>query len=207
MDQKTIYKLNDEIYFRKCTLFEKGDFSFGDCTNFATSQVNYNDFFTCNQLGIHFHCPKHTECEMDFVKEDEGDEYKTYLVCPKCKKKILVENFRKLQQKCLAMLNSEIFKNAKLVRLDDFYVPEVKDKRDISDYWIKTDVKTDKDGDTIIVIYVGNKNTDQKAQLFIKPEKLQLSNDYKDLDPATVLSKIELTLKDRIITQEYDDEI
>jgi hypothetical protein len=67
--------------------------------------------------------------------------------------------------------------------------------------------KTDKDGDTIVVVYVTHEGTDGKAQFFIKPEKLQLSHDFKDLDPAKVLSKIELTLKSRTIAQEYDDEI
>ena len=106
------------------------------------------------------------------------------------------------------MLNSSKFKNAKLIRLDDWYIPELKaeitDKK-ISDYWIKADVKTDKDGDTIVVLYVGKRDSKEKCQFFIKPEKLQLSNDYKDLDPAEVLTKIEVTLKDRIIKQEYDN--
>ena len=66
-------------------------------------------------------------------------------------------------------------------------------------------MKTDKDGDTIVVLYVGKRDSKEKCQFFIKPEKLQLSNDYKDLDPAEVLTKIEVTLKDRIIKQEYDN--
>ena len=108
--------------------------------------------------------------------------------------------------KCLKLLNNEKFKNAKLIRLDDYYVKEVKlPKQKISDYWIKADVKTDKDGDTIVVVYVGKNDYDDKAQFFIKPEKLQLSTDYKNLDPAKVLTKIEVTLKDRIIKQEYNN--
>ena len=67
------------------------------------------------------------------------------------------------------------------------------------------DIKTDKDNDTIIVLYIGKKNSTEKIQFFIKPEKLQLSNDYKDLDPATILAKIEVTLRDRQIKQEYDE--
>lgn len=74
-----------------------------------------------------------------------------------------------------------------------------------SNYWMKSDIKTDKDNDTIIVLYVGKKNSTEKVQFFIKPEKLQLSNDYKDLDPATILAKIEVTLRDRKIKQEYDE--
>lgn len=39
-----------------------------------------------------------------------------------------------------------------------------------------------------------------------KPEKAQLTCDHKDLDPAKILSKIEVTLKDRNITHKYDAE-
>ena len=39
---------------------------------------------------------------------------------------------------------------------------------------LQMDVKLD--GDTIIVIYVGHKDSAQKAQYFIKPEKKQLTN-------------------------------
>lgn len=35
---------------------------------------------------------------------------------------------------------------------------------------------------------------------------MQLTNDHKDLDPATIISKIEVTLKDRKLKQEYDTE-
>lgn len=91
------------------------------------------------------------------------------------------------------------------MRLDDYYIPEIKKKEEInSDYWMTTDVKKDKDGDTIIVLYIGNKNTKEKSQFFIKPEKSQLTSDHKDLDPATILSKIEVTLKDRKLTHEFN---
>ena len=70
------------------------------------------------------------------------------------------------------MLNIPEFKNAKLIRLDDWYVPEIKKKEKMeSGYWMTTDVKTDKDGDTIIVLYVGHKDSKEKVQYFIKPER------------------------------------
>lgn len=105
------------------------------------------------------------------------------------------------------MLNIPEFRDAKLVRLDDWYIPEVKQKeRTQSGYWITTDVKTDRDGDTIIIVYVGHKDSDEKAQFFIKPEKSQLTSDHKDMDPAKVLSKIEVHFKGRKLTQEYGEE-
>ena len=92
------------------------------------------------------------------------------------------------------------------MRLDDWYVHEIKDKRkDESGYWIQTDVKTDKDGDTIIVVYIGHKDFKEKAQFFVKPEKGQLTSDHKDMDPAKILSKIVVHFKDRKLTQEFDD--
>ena len=72
-------------------------------------------------------------------------------------------------------------------------------------YWIESDIKTDKDGDTIIILYVGHKGEQEKVQYFIKPEKCQLSSDHKDLDPSKIISKIEVTLKDRSIIQKFDD--
>ena len=67
-----------------------------------------------------------------------------------------------------------IRKGAKLIRLDDWYVHEVRErKKDESGYWITTDVRTDKDGDTIIVVYVGHKDSNEKAQFFIKPENIK----------------------------------
>lgn len=63
-----------------------------------------------------------------------------------------------------------MFEDAKHFRIqgcqDDWYVHEIKEKvKDESGYWITTNVKTDKDGDTIIVVYVGHKASSEKAQL------------------------------------------
>lgn len=202
-EEKIIYRLDDDISFRKCTLFGGSRLTHGSCTNFYEKEENWREYCYCNQNGIHFHCTKHPEIELDTIQDEYSSTKK--LKCPKCNKEIEVDNFHELLSKCLKMLNIPDFKDAKFVRLDDWYVAEVKKKEKTpSGYWIKTDVKTDRDGDTIIVVYVGNENTTDKAQFFIKPEKLQLSTDHKDLDPAKILSKIEVTLKDRTLSQEYD---
>ena len=160
MDEKKLYKYDENISFRKCDLSEQGSHFYGDCTRFDISQVNFKDYYSCNQHGIHFHCSKHTAIELNWQIEDNH----SYLCCPKCKNKVSVCNRLLLIQKCLSMINAEIFKNAKLIRLDDWYIPEIKsDKEKISDYWIKTEVKTDKDSDTIVVIYIGNKNSKEKV--------------------------------------------
>lgn len=201
MNDVKIYRINDEISFRQCSLFDGKDTKHGDCTNFNEFEENWKTYFSCNQYGIHLHCTKHPEIEFNVERE-----YKSAILrCPKCNNEISLDNYDETIRNCLKMLNIEKFKGAKLIRLDDWYTPELKKKFDTpSDYWMKADVKTDKDGDTIIVLYVGHAGSNNKTQFFIKPEKLQLTSDHKDLDPATVLSKIEVTLKDRTLTQKYE---
>lgn len=201
MDEKKIYRLNDEISFRQCTLFHGKNTVHGDCTNFGESEENWKKYYSCNQYGIHLHCTKHPEIEFD-IRRSYGT---SILKCPKCNKDIEIDNFNDTIKQCLRMLNIEEFKDVKLVRLDDWYVPEVKKKEKIaSEYWIETDVKT---GDTIIIVYVGHVGTKDKTQFFIKPEKCQLTSDHKDLDPAKILSKIEITLRDRSLSQKYDESL
>lgn len=203
MSEKTIFRLDEDISFRKCSLFDGDALAFGDCTNFSTTERNWRTYYCCSQNGIHFHCTRHPEIELE--NDSSGYGYVTYS-CPKCKNSIEIENPRELKSRCLRMLNIPEFKGAKLVRLDDWYIHEIREKRKTeSGYWITTDVKTDKDGDTIIVVYVGHKGSSEKAQFFIKPEKGQLTSDHKDMDPAKVLSKIEVTFKDRKLTQEYTE--
>lgn len=198
---KKIYRLDDQISFRQCSLFHGRSSAHGNCTNFDELEENWKRYFVCNQNGIHLHCTKHPEIEFD-VSNTYGT---TTLRCSKCQTDIEIDNLNEAIRKCLRMLNIEEFKGAKLIRLDDWYVPEVKKKvKAPPKYWVEADVKTDKDGDTIVVLYVGHAESKEKAQFFIKPEKCQLTSDHKDLDPAQVLAKIEVTLKDKKLIHEYE---
>lgn len=205
MENKIIYRLDDNISFRKCSLALEDSVVYGDCTNFNTKEIHFNSYYCCNQDGVHFHCTKHPEIEFNRIVDESS--YEIYLECPKCRNKLRIDNMQDLKSKCLKMLNMEIFKDAKFIRLDDWYYPEIKlkEKTD-SGYWMHSDVKTDKDGDTIIVLYVGHKDSKEKVQYFIKPEKGQLTSDHKDLDPTHILSKIEVQFKGRKITQEYEED-
>lgn len=198
-NKNTFYQYDENICFRICSLIDsEKSLNHGNCTNFYTSSENYKNYYFCEQEGVHLHCSKHPTIELE-------REYNT-LSCPKCKNEIHISDFNELIKKCLRLKNMEQFKDATLIKLNDWYVPELKKSiKDIDNYWIKVDVKKDKDNDTMIVLYVGKKDSNEKAQFFIKPEKLQLSHDYKDLDPTKVISKIEVTLRDRTISQKYDD--
>lgn len=203
-DEIRIYRYNDDISFRQCDLAKNSNsFDYGNCTSFYTQEENWKTHYYCNQYGIHLHCSRHPGIELNKINKSYGS---CILKCPRCDNTIEIENYDELLKSCLKLLNIEKFKDAELIRLDDWYTPEIKKKIKLSsDYWMKVEIKKDKDKDTMIVLYIGKKNDNEKIQFFIKPEKLQLSNDYKDLDPASIISKIEVTLKDRIIKQEYDE--
>lgn len=47
MADKTIYRLNDDISFRKCSLFDGDELTFGDCTNFSTAERNWRTYYSC----------------------------------------------------------------------------------------------------------------------------------------------------------------
>lgn len=202
MDDHIIYRLDENISFRKCSLYDDRRVNRGDCTNFGEREINFLNYYECRQHGIHLHCTTHPAIELEEVKRDT---FSVTLKCPRCNKPIKVDSVQSVINSCLKLLNIELFKDATLVRLDDWYVPEIKAKaKTPSGYWAKADVKTDKDGDTMIVVYVGHEGSEGKAQFFVKPEKLQLTSDHKDMDPAKVLTKIEVTLKDRTLSQEYN---
>ena len=124
---KKIYRLDDDISFRKCSLFNEKDTrdtthtGHGDCTSFCTRTINYQDYYCCTQEGIHLHCTKHPEIELEYVAE-----YGLY--CQKCNKYIDISNIKDIINRCLRVLNREVFRNAKFIRTDDWYTPETRKK-------------------------------------------------------------------------------
>lgn len=204
MENKQLYRLNDKISFRRCSLADGSHVSYGDCTNFSTTEQNWRTYYCCNQDGIHYHCTQHPEIEFERI----ADSYSVQFRCPKCGEAFEIENPHELQSQCLRLLNIPEFKNATLIRLDDWYIPELKEKAKAeTGYWVTTNVKTDKDGDTIIVLYVGHKDNKEKVQYFIKPEKGQVAYDHKDFDPAKILSRVEVQFKGKKIVHEFDEEV
>lgn len=106
------------------------------------------------------------------------------------------------------MLASNLFKNAKLIRLDDYYTPEISAKvktEETSDYWLSYDVKENKNGQPILVLYLGNRKDGSKCQFFIEPETVKLSHDQKDTNPLSLLARIEVQFKDGVIQLKRDN--
>ena len=71
-----IFRLDDNISFRKCALYNGKKSEFGDCTEFSRVEENWRHYFVCEHYGIHLHCTKHPEIEYEITDD-------TYYV--KCK--------------------------------------------------------------------------------------------------------------------------
>lgn len=55
-EEKRIYRLNDDISFRKCFLSAGEKLNFGDCTDFSENEHDWRTYYSCNNKGIHL-CP------------------------------------------------------------------------------------------------------------------------------------------------------
>ena len=206
-EEKQLYKLNNDVCFRVC--------AYEDCTDKNSHWSEHTKrcidnmggtIWACNHEGeIHLHCVNHTEAELVILDKMNGPR-SMKLICPICS---LKEDYQppsslqrldagrittlKLQSKSL--LNSSIFKNAKLIRLDDYYTPELSEKTkttDNSDYWLSYDVKENKEGKPVLILYLGNRKEGTKSQFFIEPESNKLSHDHKDDDPLSIIARIEV---------------
>ena len=233
-----LYKLNDDLLFRLCTLYEGPMKTKGDCTAYWTSGDDDHRMYNCEQEGIHFHCAKHPHIEL--VKKKELS--KEVLYCPKCELEYNSKKQKKdssysedseefspdlfnelsalekpnyikfegaihdLVIQCQKAYQETIFKDAELIRLDDIYVPCIKLRPTLdNDYWMEAKAVKDKNNNTVVTIYVGKKSDKfgNKAQIFINHDRKQLSFDYKDKDPAELISEIKVTLSDRVLIQKF----
>ncbi len=217
LNGRAVYALSSTLAFRDCS-------KTGHCTSkrYASDQVNelnargyenvvgYIDTDIremgsyCTQEDIHWQCAKHPARE--YVKENGR------YICAECadinkksKKSYtgILFDEELMRKKAKASMNITYLQKFNLVRLDDVYVTEVKDKVKLeSDYGITSTVKTDKDGDTEVMLLVGKKGH-AKSQIFIKPEKGQLTTDHNDTDMMEYIAEIKVRFADREISHKF----
>lgn len=193
------YKYNDNLYF------------------IVNEPLNLDWTSNTDKRTVDFLCSIHQDTKLVMVENIKRSFPGFKLNCPLCEQNddyqplnFNRQKYEDLQKKALSLVDRKDLRNAKLVRLDDVYVPELKTDnmlKEDSDYFVKANIKTTVKGDTIAIIYIGYKGNKDKVQFFIKPERKEITHDFKDLDPAKILAKLELTLNDRTITQNYNNEV
>lgn len=208
MNEKKIYSLNNDTLFRICT--------FGDCTDKINHWAEHIKkcsgavMWDCFHEGdIHFHCPLHREMELSLHGGGLRGPFDNKLICGICsqkpdyetpvsRRKLTIQAINTLKQMARSLVQSQSFKNAKLIRIDDYCTPEVSQKiptKDDSQYWVSYDVKKTKTGKTILILYIGDRDKKSKAQFFIEPETGKLSHDHKDDVPLEIIARVEVEFK------------
>lgn len=94
-------------------------------------------------------------------------------------------------------LKSKQYSEARLIDLDGLLVPVSKKDNivtDDSEYFIRSQVKSGKRGDQLVV-YASKKGQKDKTQIFIDPEHQRMSFDQNDLNPTDVFVRLEATFK------------
>ena len=73
-ENKVIYRLDDNISFRKCTLYDGGELFHGDCTNFSEREENWHTYYFCNQLLLQLQRRRSFVKDIKYAEDRVGRE-------------------------------------------------------------------------------------------------------------------------------------
>lgn len=187
----------------------------GLCTDYYIRDDGRVPKYYCNRNNIHFCCPEHSNVELYRKKVDDDYFGETVFWCDKCAQ--VNERYtgikldtEELTKRARILINSEEFKKAKRIRIDE-QCEEIKLERlrKSNGNYISAwgNIETDRNENPQINLYIGY-NGDKKVHYFIEPElgriRYELSN--TDIDPGKILAKITLETRDNRTSQEYKQE-
>ena len=212
--KRKIYEFNDpNICFSPCGVFKNNKPD--GCTNYSLRQEDWKDVYSCAQNGIHFFCGKHKNYELVKKQPEECEFKREILWCDKCSQcssdyEGELVDIRELEKKARIILQAEELQNAKLIRIDEQCCElkinklRTEDKR----YFSAGKIETDINGNLQINLYIGSSDEKKKAHFFIEPEveRLRVEINDNNIDPAKIISKITVELKDRKIIHDYNKE-
>jgi len=93
-------------------------------------------------------------------------------------------------------LRSVAYKEAEVISIDGIQTPQLKTRVKLEDendrYWVEARLNESKKGRQL-VLYVGEKGTDQKVQIFANTDQEKLSFDHKDRKPEEIFTEITAT--------------
>lgn len=94
-------------------------------------------------------------------------------------------------------IDAKVFKGMKVVDLDGELTPIAKGKLKSEDgrYFVTSQLMQSKRG-LQLVVYAGEKGSDEKTQIFVEPKIKRLAFDQKDLNPTDVFAEIKATFAD-----------
>jgi hypothetical protein len=106
-------------------------------------------------------------------------------------------DFSDERQYVIDRIDAMVFKNMKLLNLDDEAVPIAESKAHSRDdkYFVTSRLMQSKRG-LQLVVYAGEKGKPEKTQIFVEPEVRRLEFDRKNLHPNEVFLAVEAIFDD-----------
>lgn len=212
MNNLVIYELtNPSVCFRVCNTLKSDVPDW--CTNYG-KDGDWNKKFTCRQQNVHFYCPIYKNIELVENMENIDFTNETIWWCEKCKQcdrtyEGIRLNKEDIVRRARIIVESEKLKNACLIRIDEqcseLKINKLKTNTPTYVAWGK--IETDIVGNPQVNLYIAcSDDKGKKVHYFIEPEVEKIRHEISntDIDPATIISKIQITLKDRRIIYEYD---
>ena len=129
--------------------------------------------------------------------------YATSLRCEDCQTPhVIPRPWEREKQYVLDRIDANIFKDMKVLNLDDEAIPlaETKIKSKDGKFFVVANLNESKTGKRLVV-YAGESGKPNKTQIFVEPDIKRLSFDQKDLHPTDVFTKLEATFSDKTITK------
>lgn len=130
-------------------------------------------------------CPVH-RMELSCTDDTEG-------VCETCDRLYVWGQQRHIVFDYLRrVVASASFQDAEVISIDGIQTPQLKVRKTLSnendELWIEARVNSSKKG-KILVLYIGERNTPGKAQLFVNLDQEKLSFDHNDRKPEEIISR------------------
>jgi hypothetical protein len=141
-------------------------------------------------------CPKH---HLRLKNHNNRADYSTdSLVCAECNDEyIFPRTISAEKQYILDKIDSKIFKQMKVLNLDDEAIPLAESKiSSKDDKFFVTAILTESKVGKRLVVYAGEKGRKEKSQIFIEPEIKRLAFDQKDMHPTEVFLELTGTFDD-----------
>lgn len=146
-------------------------------------------------------CPNHflrMTATSPYTSGYVAEDRKTHLECAECEETVRMPRlFGPEKQYVIDKIDSKIFKQMKVINIDDEALPLAKDeiRNPNSPYWVEARLVESKSGQRLVV-YAGEKDRKNKAQIFVEPKNKRLGFDHKDHHPSDIFVKLEAVFED-----------
>jgi hypothetical protein len=151
---------------------------------------SYDGFVKDRGAVIRARCPK-DRCELSTSSFRDN-----VIVCPKCDFKMKLDKpLHEAKDDARKIMEADYFKDAEIINIDGEMIKVGKEVIKDDDYWIEAKVSKSPKGVKQLMVLVGSKKDEDKAQLFLDIDNEKLSFDQNNKHPSEILAKVVAVFK------------